>query len=65
VSQLNHPSICVLHDIGHHEGVDYLVMGLLEGETLAQRLQRGALHTSEVLRLGAQIADALDRAHRH
>ncbi len=65
ISQLNHPSICVLHDIGHHDGVDYLVMELIEGETLAQRLQRGPLPTTDVLRLGSQIADALDRAHRN
>jgi len=64
ISQLNHPHICTLHDVGHQDGVDYLVMELVEGETLAQRLEKGPLSTSEVLRLGAQIADALDRAHR-
>jgi serine/threonine protein kinase len=64
ISQLNHPHICTLHDIGHQDGTDYLVMELIEGETLAARLAKGALPTSEVLRLGAQIADALDRAHR-
>jgi hypothetical protein len=64
ISQLNHPHICTLHDVGHQEGVDYLVMELLEGETLAHRLERGPLPVAEVLTLGVQIADALDRAHR-
>jgi serine/threonine protein kinase/tetratricopeptide (TPR) repeat protein len=65
VSQLNHPHICTLHDVGHQDGVDYLVMELLEGETLAHRLERGPLPVAEVLTLGAQIADALDVAHRN
>ena len=64
ISQLNHPHICTLHDIGHQDGTDYLVMELLEGETLAQRLEKGPLPVAEVLRSGTQIADALDRAHR-
>jgi serine/threonine protein kinase/Tol biopolymer transport system component len=64
ISSLNHPHICVLHDIGREQDTDYLVMELVEGETLTQRLTRGPLPTSEVLKLGAQIADALDRAHR-
>ncbi len=64
VSALNHPNICVLHDVGRQGDVDYLVMELIEGETLAQRLSRGALPVPDVLRLGAQIADALGRAHR-
>jgi len=64
ISQLNHPHICTLHDIGHQDGTDYLVMELLEGETLAHRLEKGPLPVAEVLSLGAQIADALDRAHR-
>jgi Tol biopolymer transport system component len=64
ISQLNHPRICALYDIGHHEGTDYLVMELLEGETLAHRLEKGPLPTAEVLALAVQIADALDRAHR-
>ena len=64
VSQLNHPHICALYDIGWHEGTDYLVMELLEGETLAHRLEKGPLPVSELLALGTQIADALDRAHR-
>ncbi len=64
ISSLNHPHICALYDVGHDEGVDYLVMELVEGETLAERLKRGRLPAEQVLRLGAEIADALDRAHR-
>lgn len=64
VSSLNHPNICTLFDVGRDRDTDYLVMELVEGETLAHRLAKGALPTSEVLRIGAQIADALDRAHR-
>jgi Tol biopolymer transport system component len=64
VSSLNHPHICTLFDVGREGETDYLVMELVEGETLAQRLARGALPMADVLRLGAEIADALDRAHR-
>ncbi len=64
ISSLNHPNICTLHDIGREGDTDYLVMELIEGETLAQRLTKGALPMAEVLKVGAQIADALDRAHR-
>ena len=64
ISQLNHPHICTLYDVGHHDGTDYLVMELIEGETLAHRLEKGPLPLAEVLRLGRQIAEALDRAHR-
>jgi serine/threonine protein kinase len=64
ISSLNHPHICVLYDIGHQDGVDYLVMECLEGETLAKRLEKGALPAEQALRFGAQIAEALDRAHR-
>jgi Tol biopolymer transport system component len=60
ISQLNHPHICTLYDVGD----GYLVMELLEGESLADRLSRGALPMPDVLKFGAQIADALDRAHR-
>jgi pimeloyl-ACP methyl ester carboxylesterase len=63
-SALAHPHICVLHDVGHHDGTDFLVMELLEGETLAQRLARGPLSIPEVFRIGIQVADALARAHR-
>ena len=64
ISNLNHPHICVLHDIGHQDGIDYLVMECVEGETLAKRLEKGPLPQEQVLKLGAQIADALDKAHR-
>jgi len=70
ISQLNHPHVCTLFDVGHKEAGDtverthYLVMELLEGESLADRLQRGALPLAEVLRVGRQIASALDAAHR-
>ena len=64
ISSLNHPNICVLHDIGRDGDVDYLVMELVDGESLAERLTRGALPTNDVLRIGAEIADALDRAHQ-
>lgn len=64
ISQLNHPNICTLHDVGIDNDRSYLVMELLDGETLADRLARGPLPFSEVVRYGAQIASALDRAHR-
>src|SRR5262245_11028079 len=64
VSSLNHPNICTLYDVGHQDGVDYLVMEHLEGETLAQRLERGALPIPEALKVASEIADALDKAHR-
>src|SRR5215468_9806383 len=64
ISSLNHPYICVLHDIGHQDGIDYLVMECVEGETLAKRLEKGPLPLEQVLKFGAQIADALDKAHR-
>jgi len=64
ISQLSHPHVCALHDVGRDGDVDYLVMELLEGETLSDRLARGALPLEQTLRYGAQIADALDKAHR-
>jgi serine/threonine protein kinase len=64
ISSLNHPHICVLHDVGHQDGIDYLVMECMEGEALAQRLEQGPLPLEQVLKFGAQIADALDKAHR-
>jgi tRNA A-37 threonylcarbamoyl transferase component Bud32 len=64
ISGLNHPNICVLHDVGSQDGVDYLVMECMEGETLAKRLEKGALPLEQVLKYGAQMADALDKAHR-
>jgi eukaryotic-like serine/threonine-protein kinase len=62
-SALNHPHICTVHDVGREGDVDYLVMELLDGETLAVRLRRGPLPLDLVLRYGTQIADALRRAH--
>jgi serine/threonine protein kinase len=64
ISQLNHPHICTLHDIGSQDGIEYLVMEYVEGHTLANRLQKGPLPLEQVLKLGEQIADALDNAHR-
>src|SRR6266446_933843 len=65
ISSLNHPHICTLYDVGHQDGVDYLVMEYIDGESLAQRLAKGSLSTDQVLKTGVQIADALDKAHRH
>jgi len=64
VSSLNHPNICTLFDVGREGDTDYLVMELIEGETLGARLARGAIAAPELLRIGMQVADALDRAHR-
>jgi len=64
ISQLTHPHICTLYDVGSEGGVEYLVMELLEGQTLADRLEKGPLPTEQVVRFGVEIADALDRAHR-
>src|SRR5215469_14978756 len=64
ISNLNHPHICTLHDIGSQNGLEYLVMECVEGETLAKRLEQGPLPLEQVLKFGAQIADALDNAHR-
>ncbi|HEX4439056.1 MAG TPA: protein kinase [Thermoanaerobaculia bacterium] len=64
ISQLTHPHICALHDVGSQDGVQYLVMELLEGETLSERLARGPLPLEQTLRYGQEIADALDKAHR-
>jgi len=64
IASLNHPHICTLHDIGHQDGIDFLVMEYLEGETLAQRLQKGALPPEQVLQYAIEISDALDKAHR-
>lgn len=64
ISNLSHPNICTLHDVGQADGVDFLVMEHLEGETLAQRLGRDRIPLDRALRFGAEIARALDAAHR-
>jgi Tol biopolymer transport system component len=64
ISQLSHPHICALHDVGREGETEYLVMEFLEGETLADRLLKGPLPLEQTLRHGVQIADALDKAHR-
>lgn len=63
ISSLNHPNICTLHDVGHHEGIDFLVMEYLEGEVLSERLKRSAMDVDEGLGIAVQIADALATAH--
>ena len=63
ISQFNHPHICTLYDVGHENGRDYLVMEYLEGETLADRIDRGPLPLDDVIRYGIEIASALERAH--
>src|ERR1700758_5316395 len=64
IASLNHPHICTLHDIGHQDGTDFLVMEYLEGETLADRLKKGPLPLDQVLQYAIEISDALDKAHR-
>jgi eukaryotic-like serine/threonine-protein kinase len=64
ISSLNHPHICALYDVGTQDGIDFLVMEYLEGRTLADRLQKGALPLEQVLKIGIEVADALDKAHR-
>jgi eukaryotic-like serine/threonine-protein kinase len=64
IASLNHPHICTLHDIGHQDGIDYLVMEYVEGETLAERLKKGRLPLDQVLQYAIEISDALDKAHR-
>src|SRR6266702_2337444 len=63
IYSLNHPHICVLNDVGSQDGVDYLVMECVEGETLGKRLEKGFASAEHVLKCGAEIANALDKAH--
>src|SRR5262249_54745653 len=65
ISSLNHPNIGALYDIGTQDGIDFLVMEYVDGETLAQRLKKGPLPLDGVLRYAIQMADALSDAHRH
>src|SRR5258708_3430017 len=65
ISALNHPHICHLYDIGSQDGAEYLVMELLEGETLSERLAKGPLPIAECLPIGIAVAEALEAAHRH
>jgi eukaryotic-like serine/threonine-protein kinase len=64
ISQLQHPHICVLHDVGNEGPIDYLVMEFLQGESLAERLRKGPLAADQVLTIAVEIADALEKAHR-
>jgi len=64
IANLQHPNICVLHDVGEQDGTSYLVMEYLEGETLAQRLAKGPLPLDQALQYAIEISDALDKAHR-
>jgi Tol biopolymer transport system component len=64
IASLNHPNICTVHDVGHHNDTDYLVMEFLEGETLASRLIKGRLPLEQTLQYAIEVADALDKAHR-
>jgi Tol biopolymer transport system component len=64
ISSLNHPNICMLFDVGKQNDIEYLVMEYLDGEPMTERLARGPLPVSDVLRHGIEIADALDKAHR-
>src|SRR4051812_13629787 len=64
ISQLQHPHICVLHDVGSENGAEYLVMEFLDGEALAEKVKRGPLPVAELLKIATEIADALSRAHK-
>src|ERR1700730_2007034 len=64
ISSSNHARICARHDGGHQEGIDFLVRGYLEGETLAERLRKGPLALKETLKIGMEVCEALDVAHR-
>ena len=64
ISSLKHPNICTLYDVGHQDGIDFLVLEYLEGESLAERLARGPLPIEQVLAYGIQMAEALERAHK-
>ena len=64
ISSLNHPNICTLYDVGHQGGVYYLVMEFLEGETLAERIRKGPTPIEQILKIGMEVCDGLEKAHR-
>src|SRR5260221_1730910 len=64
ISSLNHPHICVLHDVGSQDGTSYLVMEYLQGETLESQLRKGRMPLKQALEVGVQICEALEKAHR-
>jgi eukaryotic-like serine/threonine-protein kinase len=64
ISSLNHPNICTLYDVGHQDGIDFLVMEYLEGETVADRLRKGPLPIEQVVKYGVEICEGLEKAHR-
>ena len=64
ISSLNHPNICTLYDVGHQDGIDYLVMEFLEGQTLGDRLMKGPLPLDQVLKYGIEICEGLEKAHK-
>src|SRR5271155_5229532 len=65
ISGLSHPNICALFDLGDQDGIHYVILEYLEGTTLANRIAKGSLPVSEVLKVGSEIASALEAAHRH
>src|SRR5436305_8458719 len=65
ISALSHPHICHLYDVGSQDGTDYLVMELLEGESLERRLEKGPLPLTQALQCGIEIAEALEKAHKN
>src|SRR5271165_4023535 len=65
ISSLNHPNICTLHDVGHQDGTDFLVMEYLQGETLGDRLAKGPLSPELVLKYGIDICEGLEKAHKN
>src|SRR5579859_1835190 len=64
ISALNHPNICTLFDVGNANGIEYLVMELIDGESLADRIARGPLPLDSAMQIGAMIGDALAHAHQ-
>jgi len=64
ISSLNHPNICTLYDVGHQDGIDFLVMEFLDGETLANRLAKGPMPPEQVLKYGIEICEGLEKAHK-